>query len=224
MAEISHEIKQPLATIADFSSAAGLVLKELKFTKDHRVQLTSGVSKISKQTHRIHTIIQRLGRFSRPHGERSNVAFENFVREALLVMANQTRDTCTTIEVDCRADLPTVWVDQIQLEQVLVNLIRNSFDAMREIGEPRNISITARLTDNTLRVNFNDTGPGIPPDVARRIFDSFVTSKATGVGIGLAISRSIIEGHGGSISAISDAAGGRILFTLPLNAESKDEQ
>ncbi|MEQ9408949.1 MAG: PAS domain S-box protein [Fuerstiella sp.] len=224
VAGISHEINQPLATIANFSSAAQLVLKDQDLPAEDGDKLQSWLQRIAQQTTRINSIIQGLRRFGRPGRRQEFFSVGQAAREALAVMETRTRHFVDRIEVDCPDDLPPVYADRIQIEQVFVNLILNACDAMENtpLGE-RLLQIEARQTDCFLRVAVTDAGPGLSPDATTAIFDAFVSTKSDGMGIGLAISRSIIEAHGGNIQAISQEGGGRFEFSLPIGDDTNNE-
>jgi two-component system sensor kinase FixL len=222
VAGISHEIKQPLATISNFASAAALVLKGPEQGPEERERLRSWVERISIQIERINAIIRRLRRFSRPNSQRSLIQILDVIDESLLVMENSTRNLVETVTVDSSNDLPLIHADRVQIEQVLVNLIRNACDAMQDSPAPHYLRITAQHIETSVEVTVEDSGPGIPSDIARQVFESFVTTKSEGVGIGLAISRSIIEAHGGRIFAIPDTSGGRVVFSLPVESVTTD--
>jgi C4-dicarboxylate-specific signal transduction histidine kinase len=109
-----------------------------------------------------------------------------------------------------------VWVNRVQIQQVIVNLIRNAFEAMAD-QEPREVTLGTRaLDDETIEIAVADIGPGIPGDIAGRLFEPFVSSKHDGMGLGLSISRSIIEAHDGRLIAEPNPGGGTVFrFTLP---------
>jgi signal transduction histidine kinase len=128
-----------------------------------------------------------------------------------------------TISLELGAGLPYVSGDRIQLQQVLLNLVLNAFEAMQQITDrSRELLIrTARQNDMTLLVSFRDTGVGVDETTLQQIFTAFFTTKAEGMGLGLAISRSIIEAHGGRIWALPNAnQGTMVCFTLPLDEET----
>ncbi len=114
-----------------------------------------------------------------------------------------------------------VFVDRIQIEQVLVNLLRNGLDAM-EGAERRELTVSSRLAaPGVLEVAVSDTGAGISPDALARLFDPFFTTKSAGLGVGLSISRGIVEAHGGEMRAENNESGGATFrFTLPLRGEA----
>lgn len=217
VAGISHEINQPLATIANFSAAAALILDKEELPPDDKDKLQEWGKRVLKQTERISSIIQRLRRFARPGSQREFFAIADAANEALLVTEAATRNQVQRSQMLCSRDLPLVNADRIQIEQVLVNLIQNARDAMSQLPmAERQLSISAKTSGDWLVVTVTDSGPGVPATSAQDIFQSFVTSKDDGMGIGLAISRSIIEAHGGKIRAVTDAGHGQIEFTLPI--------
>ncbi|MEZ6124466.1 MAG: PAS domain S-box protein [Planctomycetaceae bacterium] len=225
VAGISHEINQPLATIANFSSALKL-LSTADDSSEVREKTGYWASRILTQTERITGIIQRLRRFSRPGAQRETFLIGDAIREALLVTEVRTRTAVDDLQVNCPADLPRVHADQIQIEQVLVNLVRNACDSMESLprGNNRNLTISVERSDPFLKIMVTDSGPGIPEDVAVNLFDPFVTTRQEGMGIGLAISRSIIENHGGTIRADTHADFGCFEFTLPIEQLLDDAQ
>ena len=111
--------------------------------------------------------------------------------------------------------LPSVPVDKVQIQQVLLNLVRNAMEAMAEV-EKRELTISSDTAHEGLRITVQDTGPGLAPQVAARLFQPFVTTKADGMGIGLKICQSIIEGHGGTIVAQQGNPGAIFVIHLPL--------
>jgi signal transduction histidine kinase len=119
-------------------------------------------------------------------------------------------------------NLPEIMGDRVQLQQVLLNLMINSIEAMKEVGGPRELSIKSQSAeDEHLMVSISDSGVGLPPQQADRIFDSFFTTKRDGTGMGLRISRSIVESHGGRLwSADNPPGGASFRFTLPSKPTS----
>jgi two-component system sensor kinase FixL len=225
VAGISHEINQPLAAIANFSSAMNLLLDRETLDADAIEKMNLWASRISTQTDRINKIIQRLRRFGRPGSVRESFQICDAIREALFVTETRTRFAVDHIFVQVPETLPAVFADRIQIEQVLVNLIRNSCDAMEGMpGGTRRLDIDVTVSEDFVSIQVRDSGSGISADFASHIFDPFVTSRKEGLGIGLAISRSIVEAHGGEIKAITDQQCGLFQFTLPTSELSQDEQ
>ena len=118
------------------------------------------------------------------------------------------------VEID--PGLPEVLVDRLQIDTVLHNLLANAIDALKSAeSEQRRISVNATLSSSAVRITVSDTGPGLPPELARGVFRPFTTTKPEGMGLGLAISRSIVENHGGRLTAERTDRGAALSFTLP---------
>jgi two-component system, LuxR family, sensor kinase FixL len=125
------------------------------------------------------------------------------------------------VRYDIDAHLDRVLVDRVQVQQVIVNLVRNAFDAMRD-QETRKLDVATRLDGDMAVVSVSDTGPGLAPEAAERLFQPFFTTKATGMGVGLSISRTIVEAHGGRIWTEPNPGGGAVfLFRIPLAVEDE---
>jgi signal transduction histidine kinase len=114
--------------------------------------------------------------------------------------------------------------DSVQVQQVMVNLIMNSIDAMKDVDQPREVTIRSRRAeDRQLMISVSDTGVGLPPQQANQIYDAFFTTKAHGIGMGLRISRSIVESHGGRLWAADNSpSGASFFFTLPIPVEAPE--
>jgi len=140
------------------------------------------------------------------------------VRDAVHLVEANARDRGVDLSVDLAAGLPTLRGDDVQLVQVVLNLVMNALDAAGEVPEERRrVRVGAAPLDGGVEIRVVDTGPGIPPAQLDRVFDPFFTTKAGGLGLGLAISRSIVEAHGGRIRA-SPAEGGGTVFSVLLPA------
>lgn len=167
-----------------------------------------------------------LARQHRP--EREEVELNHVVREAVELLAYPLREANVETRLALTPDLPTLWADPNQLHQVVVNLITNAHQAMREHPAPRRLSVATRSDPARGRVVLEvaDTGPGIPPEIQGRIFEPFFTTKATGqgTGLGLSLCLGIIEGHGGTIGVESLPRGGAVFrIELPVNAPPATE-
>ena len=129
----------------------------------------------------------------------------------------ESHNAAIRLESTIAPDLPPVFVDRIQIQQVVLNLTRNAIEAMEETGHTGAIKVGVQGNGNgEVAVTVADSGPGIPPDDAKRIFDPFYSTKGAGLGVGLSICRSIVEAHGGSLSFAPNAGGGSIFrLTLP---------
>lgn len=224
---MAHELNQPLTTIANYTEG----LRNMLARHDelpNRDEYLRVLETCSRQAVRAGQLIHRLREFIRggePHVEA--VPVEQMIDDSVaLALINGYR---RTVHFDYRieSDLPPVATDPLQGQQVIFNLIRNAFDAVdAEHGEHHIIRITAhRIDGDMVEVGVEDEGPGIDPELRDTLFDSFVTTKATGMGVGLAICKQIIEAYGGTIRAgASESLGGAAFrFTLPVHRPGATE-
>jgi signal transduction histidine kinase len=163
-------------------------------------------------------IIDRLRFFYTKGGppERELVDVNELVREMLVLLRSEADRYAIWIRTDLDAELPKISADRVQLQQVLMNLMLNGIEAMRDVDGPRELAIKSQRAENEqLQVSVSDTGVGLPPQQADKIFDAFFTTKVQGSGMGLRISRSIVESHGGRLwAAANPPRGARFYFTL----------
>lgn len=206
---LAHELNQPLAAILSNAQAA---LRFLAQTPPRTEQLAEILTDIVKSDHRAGAVIQRLRSMLRKEQARhQRLNLNDVVEESLRLMRSDLLNRDVLVDTDLAGALPAVSGDRNQLLQVLLNLIMNGCDAMA--GQPiRRLRIGTRRTAQG-RVGFSvaDCGPGIAPDELERIFEPFVSTKAQGLGLGLAICRSIVEAHGGRLWAGNNADGGATL-------------
>lgn len=209
-AAIAHELNQPLAAIANYLAAA----RNLVQSGANLETLIEIMDKASRQTKRAGKVLRVLRDFLEKRETRVVAQDLNTVVRDAVAMASMGEDS-VAMNLDLADDLPEVPLDQIQIQQVLVNLIRNGIEAMAD-SEVRELSIrTGRTKDNAVIV-IRDTGPGLSKDVREKLFDAFVTTKPKGMGIGLSICRSILETHGGKICVLDSKVGAVFEITLPL--------
>ena len=215
-AGLAHELSQPLTAITAYARGC---LRLLRGSVTEPALLNEGMTEVVRQGERASDVLDRLREFVRG-GEfrRTRTALEPLINAAIgLIRADAMRQD-VEIATRIEAGLPAVLADRIQIEQVLLNLLRNAMDAMEEINtECRSIVIEARRNSrHAVEVAVVDSGPGISEEVAGTIFDPFVTTKPLGMGMGLSISRSIIESHGGSLRMTRNVPCGAIFsFDLP---------
>jgi two-component system sensor kinase FixL len=213
---LAHELNQPLTAIANYSEAARLILDSLP-ASDASEKMKSILEATAGQVLRAGEIVRRLREFM-SHG-RTAYHPENLPRlitEANALALVGTREHGIDVEIDLDPEAEQVLADRIQIQQVLVNLIRNGVDAM--IGsDRRRLRISSRRDGDLARVSVEDTGSGIEQSVAERLFQPFITSKQSGMGVGLSICRTIVEAHSGRIWFEGPPEGGTVFhFTLPL--------
>jgi signal transduction histidine kinase len=212
-----HEVNQPLAAIGNYLAA----LQRLAAMGD-KEKVASTIEKTLGQSERAREIIRRLREFvARREINRRPEPLATTVEDAIGVAQAATGRTGVEIETVIEPSAAMVVIDRIQIQQVLVNLIRNASEAMVESESPRrHLTIASRpLGPEKLELSIADTGPGLPPALREKLFQPFVTTKAAGMGVGLSICRFIIEAHGEKLKVADNAGGGTVFsFTLPLAA------
>lgn len=213
-AMLAHEINQPLAAGTNYLA----VLRRALESGSTGTALAVA-EKIGAQTKRANAILRRLRRFiEKGESERDLEDPKVLVEDALALFG--TIDRAVEIKTDIPDGLPRVMADRVELQQVLINLIRNAVEAM-EGQEHREIRLCVRARSlSAVEVSLADNGPGLPPHVAARLFEPFVSTKASGMGVGLSICHAIIQEHQGRIWAENNPQGGTIFrFTLPAREE-----
>ncbi|MCW5772984.1 MAG: PAS domain S-box protein [Rhodospirillaceae bacterium] len=212
----AHELNQPLGAAMNY---LGAVRRLLERSDDPRAgRIREGAERAAGEIGRASQIIQRLRQFiQKGRTERSRERIGKLIEEATALALVGTAHHGIKIQLLIPANLPEVVVDRVQIQQVVTNLIRNSVEAM--VASPRReIAIGAGAEYNVMEVSITDSGPGLPAAVEQELFKPFVTTKSTGMGVGLSICHAIIQRHGGTIRAETNPAGGAIFrFTLPLN-------
>jgi two-component system sensor kinase FixL len=212
---LAHELNQPLATIANYSQGCNRMLRDMPEVLSVRIR--EALAEIAKQSLRAGQIIRHLREFV-THGETDKAAedIRRLVEEAgaLALVGSREQGVRSIFEFRPGADL--VFADGVQIQQVLINLMRNAMEAMRN-SDTRMLTIrTEPYGIGKVAVEVSDTGTGIPDEVLARLFQPFVTTKAGGMGMGLSISKRIVEAHGGEMDARRNEHGGATFrFTLP---------
>jgi two-component system, LuxR family, sensor kinase FixL len=212
---LAHELNQPLSAIANYMKGSRRLLAE--HTDERSVLLREAMDKAAEQSMRAGQIIRRLREFvARGETEREVESISKLVEEASALALVGARELGIRVryQFDRRSDL--VLADKVQIQQVLLNLIRNAIDSMLE-SERRELTVSMTPSGgHMIQVRVSDTGSGIPEDVAMQLFQPFFTTKAHGMGVGLSICKTIIEAHGGRIGAEPNPGGGTIFhFTVP---------
>ncbi|MDR6624192.1 PAS domain S-box protein [Caulobacter segnis] len=214
---LAHELNQPLSAIANLLTGSRRLMDRGR--EADQAKIRDAIDRAAAQALRAGEVIHRMRDFvRRGASEREAESLSKLIEEAsaLALIGEKERQVDVRLNLDPKAD--AVFADRVQVQQVLLNLIRNGIDAM-QVQEPkkRALLISSDLTDEGWsRVIVDDTGPGIAEAVLERLFQPFMTTKPQGMGVGLSISRSIIEAHGGRIWAEANPAGGaRFCFTLP---------
>ena len=211
---IAHEINQPLAAVVNYANASQRYLQGLEGDPQARERVGQGLQRITQQATHAAEVIRRLRAFLRKGPRRLEaVDVADVAAEAMRLCAWEAAREQVNIELRIGAQLPAVFADRVLLEQVLLNLLRNAIEANREQqGEqPSRIVLGAVREGDTVLVEVADEGPGVAAERLEDIFTPFNTSKADGLGLGLSMSRSLIEGFGGSLWARAGEAGGLVL-------------
>jgi two-component system sensor kinase FixL len=217
-AGIAHEINQPLTAIAAFADAGSRLLDSK--APGARDELCNVCSRISQQARRAGDVVNRLRRLAR-RGDLSKTSHhvDAMVNSVLLLFEHELKNSGITIETSFEPGLPLVIVDEIQIQQVLVNLVKNSIDALQASGTrlPK-ILVQAQRRGAMLEIDVLDNGPGVPEDFVNRLFEPFYTTKMYGVGLGLSICKNIAVAHGGKLAYGESRLGGaRFTLSLPLS-------
>ena len=215
-AAIAHELNQPLTAIANYAKAAQRLLQSKNPEPRQLQSAREAMEKAVTQTLRAGTIIRYLRDFvEKREGRKSPEDMNEVIREAvsLGMVGHSHSNVKLTLTLGSR--LPRLRIDKVQIQQVLLNLVRNAMEAMAEVDK-RELTISSGMAEEGLCITVCDTGPGLAPQVAARLFQPFVTTKADGMGIGLKICQSIIEGHGGTIVAEQHGPGATFVIHLPL--------
>ena len=222
VASITHEITQPLTAIASNGRAG---LNWLSRATPDLAEASEALQRIDRDVRHAGDVIQSLRSLVTKSGpQRAWVQGDELIDEVLVLVGNQLRNRGVRVVTDLSGEVTPVFADRVQLQQVILNLIVNGAEAMDAIGEPRVLTIaSSTAVDGGMQFSIADTGPGIDPATAERAFDSFFTTKSSGMGMGLSICRSIINAHGGRIWVESNAPRGAIFFfTVPNRNEASE--
>jgi two-component system, LuxR family, sensor kinase FixL len=221
-AGISHELNQPLAAIANYAQACARLLR-MPTADAH--EIGGALEQISVQALRAGEIIRRIRSLVRNEDVRREAHDINgLIREVHALLATDARVHDGRLDLDLAEPLPQVTVDGVQIQQVLMNLVHNAFEAQggEHPGTSAEVRIATRITDTgDVEVSVNDRGPGLAGDLEQKIFEPFFTTKAAGTGLGLAISRSIIKAHASRLSyRANEPRGACFYFVLPAHLEN----
>lgn len=220
-ASLAHEIKQP---ISGAITNANVCLRKLGRQEPNLDEVRAAVTRIGRDVQRAAEIIDRIrAQFEKGTANKQTLNVNQIIPETVALLRDEAARHSILIRTELAADLPQIAGDRLQLQQVMMNLILNSIEAMKEIDGIREIMIKSqRDGKEQILVSFTDTGMGLPPELVERIFDPFFTTKSHGTGMGLRISRSIIESHGGRLWAVSPSGrGATFQFILPAVVENQ---
>ena len=216
-AGLAHEINQPLSAIATYARASQRLMAQ---PDSDPGDVLAALEQINAQALRAGEVIRRLRNFVKNREvKREPVDCARLLEDLSTLAETDARLHNIRLRLDCEEPLPTVYADPIQLQQVVLNLVRNAIDAMSEAPEDRReVVLSTRMdADGEVEVTVADRGTGLAPEATEHLFNPFFTTKASGTGLGLAISRSIVRAHGGRLwHTPNDDCGVRFHFTLPV--------
>jgi two-component system sensor kinase FixL len=217
---IAHEMNQPLTAIANYSYACLRLLRSAAASPD---EIQQAMQRVASEAERAGEIVRHMRNFVRSEGGRTDEVEVNFlVTEVVRLAAPEARQSGIELVTRLDPELPAVLADSIQIQQVLLNLIRNAVDAMNLSGaEERRIELATARAQAFVEITIADTGPGLGSAELEKVFEPFYTTKPDGIGIGLALSRSIVDAHGGRLWATANVGPGVTFhLTLPLAHDS----
>jgi two-component system sensor kinase FixL len=215
-AAIAHELNQPLTAVTNYVKAAQRFLSADKPSPAQIQSARDAVEKAADQTIRAGTIIRYLRDFvEKRESEKAAENINQVIREAVALGLVGTAHGNIKVKLDLESRIPRLVIDKIQIQQVLLNLIRNAVEAMAGANNGE-IRISSATSDRYVEITIRDTGPGFLPEMAGKLFQAFATTKRDGLGIGLKICQSIVEAHGGSIKALAGGPGATFQIRLPL--------
>jgi PAS domain S-box-containing protein len=219
-ASLAHEIKQPISAAA---MNAGTCLRWLGREKPDVTEAREAASRIIKDVTRASDIISRIGLLFKKGGPQHDLLDVNeVIQEMIALLRSEASRYSISIHGELANNLPKVMADRVQLQQVFMNLMLNGIDAMKDSGRGRELSIKSEAADGQLLISVRDSGNGIPPEDADQIFNAFFTTKPHGTGMGLPISRSIIESHGGRLWATANLERGATFhLSMPTSVEAR---
>jgi C4-dicarboxylate-specific signal transduction histidine kinase len=221
-ASLAHEVNQPIAAAG---TDANTCLRWLTRDQPDLEEASAAASRVVKDATRAAEIISRIRLlFKKDNSQRELVDVNEAIREMIVLLRSEATRYSISFRTDLATDLPQITADRVQLQQVLMNLMINGIDAMKEVDGMRQLSINSRRLENEhLQISVSDTGVGLPPQKADQIFNAFVTTKPNGTGMGLSISRSIVQAHGGRLWAGDNPPrGASFRFTLPTKLEEHE--
>ena len=221
-ASLAHEVNQPIAAAV---TDANTCLRWLSRDQPDLDEARAAASRMVQDGRRAGEIVKRVRLlFKKGTPDRELVDVNEIIREMMLLLHSEATQYAVLVRTELTADLPQIMGDRVQLQQVLMNLIVNSIDAMKDVDGTRELTIQSqRGDDGQVLISVSDTGVGLPPQ-QDKIFNAFFTTKPQGTGMGLRISRTIVEAHGGLLWASENSPrGARFYFTLPIKADAHSD-
>lgn len=218
VASIAHEVNQPLSAIVTNSQAA---LRWLARSPPNHQEVVAALNRVNRDANLAGGVIARIRSFLSMGGiKREQLAVQPIVDDLLLMLETMLLEADIQVDLRISPTLPDILADPVQLQQVLLNLVVNAVDAMRGQDRHRR-TLTLTVTEDAVEgviFSVRDTGPGISPEISSKIFDALFSTKSKGMGMGLAISRSIVENHGGHLRLEPiDGGGANFIFNTPVS-------
>jgi signal transduction histidine kinase len=224
-ASIAHEVNQPIGATLMNAETAQRWLDASPPKPDNARQ---SLGRIVADSKRAGDIIGRIRNLARnAPARKEGLEINGVVLEVIALTRNETSDRGVVVRTQLADDLPDIWGDRVELQQVILNLIMNAIEAMGEVAEgSRELSIgSADAGSDGVLITVGDSGPGLPAGDPERIFEAFYTTKASGLGMGLSICRSIVEAHGGRLWAKPNEPRGAVFcMTLPIRKKSPESE
>ena len=221
---IAHEVNQPLSAISSYTQVS---MNIINTENPDLVKLTEILYKTQQQALRAGRIIHRMREFVKSQSKhRSTADINNLIHDAVSLCSAELKHNDIKLTFQLENNLPSIYVDHIHIEQIIINLIRNSADALKNLPakQQRCLTIYSRLIlNNAIQVGVKDNGPGLDEEQQQKILTPFYTTKTDGMGMGLSISRSLIEAHEGTLRFNSKAGkGSTFYFSLPVERKSNE--
>jgi signal transduction histidine kinase len=215
-AGIAHEIRNPLSGINIYLNAL-----EKLYERGDLEKMNDVLAKIHSASSKIESVIKRVMDFSKPsEPKRTLIDIHKPIEDALGLSSVMLRKTGIKVDTMLMGGLPPCYIDPQLIEQVILNLITNAAQAMKDPVKEKKIEISTSRQDDSIRITVTDSGPGIPPSLRQKVFDPFYTTKSGSTGIGLSLSHRIIQDHKGRLS-VSESKEGGAEFTILLPIQKK---
>jgi C4-dicarboxylate-specific signal transduction histidine kinase len=218
-ASIAHEINQPLTAVVNNGNFA---LRQVASGAPNLEELREAIAEIVDDGTRASAVISRIrALLQKGAPDRVELDINEVIQEVTILVRHEATLSGVSVRLDLAADLPRVLGDRVQLQQVLINLVINGIEAMRTLTDrPRELLVKSAKNADAVLIQVQDSGQGLDPEQVGRIFEPFFTTKPQGIGMGLSISRSIIESHGGRLWTVPGSSGALFQFTLPTDGNS----
>jgi PAS domain S-box-containing protein len=215
-AAVAHEVNQPLTAIM---TNANFSIRQLNGSTPNLDEIRTAIREIVDDSTQASSVLSQIrGLLVHRTPRRAPLDINQIIEDVITLLRNEVSRNRISLSTDLASDLPGVPGDSVQLQQVLINLVINAIEAMRTSTQlPRKLLIRSVRNTGEVLVQVQDSGPGIEPEVADRIFETFFTTKPEGTGMGLSICRSIVESHGGRLRTVPNSTGALFEFTLPTN-------